>query len=163
MRGAACSAPSCWTPATDAPGEVPLCGSHLASVREALGLPPVGGGRAKPPACTSVVYYLTLDGGRTVKIGTTTTPRARFNALGKRATGVMRVLVAEPGSYREERQLHRRFRHLAAGVNEYFHLTEELSAHVEKVRRDWPEWEAILTALDERHASARKLASDGNK
>lgn len=107
-----CSAPGCWAPAHDSPGGVPLCFGHLSDVREALGLCAVAGreAQAAPPECTSVVYYVSLDGGQTIKIGTTTSPEKRFRALGKRATGVVLVMAAVPGSYREERAEHWTYR-----------------------------------------------------
>jgi len=148
-----CCAPGCWTPARQRLGPVALCAQHLGDVRESLGLARIEGSPAPlppVPPCTSVVYYVSLDGGQTVKIGTTTSPRTRFSALTKRATGVFSVLVASPGSYKEERAAHRRFQHLSTGIGEFFWLKPELREHVAKVRATWPQWEQIVAMLDER-------------
>lgn len=103
------------------------------------------------PSCTSVVYYVSLDGGKTAKIGTTTNPRVRFSALTKKATDVFTVLAASPGSYKEERAAHRKFRHLSTGISEFFWLTPELHEHLAQVRGTWPQWELIVASLNERN------------
>lgn len=145
----ACRAPGCWVPESEVIGGIPLCPQHVKAVRDHFG---VVDRTDMPPAVTSIVYYISLDDGVSVKIGTTTNPRTRFGALQKRATGLMTVHVAEPGSFREERTLHRKFRHLATGRNEYFTLTAELRQHMADVARRWPNWEALIDALNVRTA-----------
>jgi hypothetical protein len=126
------------------------------AVRQALGLSREEERvSATKPATTftAMVYFLTLDGGQTVKIGTTTNPRIRFLALSKKATGAMTLLAAHPGSFKEERAAHRQFRHLSTGKNEYFQLTPELHSYLAEVRREWPDWENLEHSLNLRARS----------
>lgn len=149
-RTALCSKPGCWVRSVEAPGGVPLCAPHLRGLREALGLAPVAASQVEGAplvTCSAIVYFVTLDGGQTVKIGTTSNPRQRFAALEKRA-GSIDLLVAHPGSYREERAAHRRFRHLSAGRKEYFRLDEELLAAVSDLQAEWPNWRLIVRDVE---------------
>lgn len=58
------------------------------------------------------------------------------------------VLVAYPGSYKEERGAHKAFRHLNAGRKEVFHLTPELTEHIHNLHAEWPNWRQVLVDVD---------------
>lgn len=74
-----------------------------------------------------VVYYIRR--AQYVKIGTTTQLRGRMLSLMPDE-----VLAVEPGSYRLEGEMHRRFASLRVRPNlEFFHLQDELRKHIQDV------------------------------
>ncbi|MCI3277634.1 GIY-YIG nuclease family protein [Streptomyces cylindrosporus] len=89
------------------------------------------------PHFESIVYYVLR--GPLVKIGTTVRPARRFAALMPDA-----ILAVEPGDKRRERQRHAEFRPLRVGTSEYFQRSQELDAHIERVRAEFgapnPSW-----------------------
>ncbi|WP_394436266.1 GIY-YIG nuclease family protein [Streptomyces sp. SGAir0957] len=75
----------------------------------------------------AVVYYIRR--GEYVKIGTTTNLRNRMRDLMPDE-----VLAIEPGSYELEATLHAEFGKIRVSLSmEYFHLTDELKAHIDAV------------------------------
>lgn len=145
-RGPVCVAPGCWNTASEELDVVPLCVGHAKGVRLALGM------RSDAPALTAIVYYLTTDGGATVKVGTTTNPRSRFGSLLQGATGRFEVLAAQPGSYKEESQVHQKLARYGAGRREYFKLAPAVIAHIYNVQQSWPNWREMVEQLDRRVA-----------
>lgn len=141
-RGPVCVAPSCWQRAVSAPGGVPLCQRHLSDVAGALAPEP-----PTPEAkIASIVYFVTWDNGETVKIGVTTSPRARWAQLGTGGRKV-EVLVAHPGGRLEEQAAHHRFAHLYTGLKEVFHYRDDLPGYVAELRIKWPNWREIIADL----------------
>lgn len=95
---------------------------RVASAAEAVPLPGTFG-----DAPGGVVYYVRR--AQFVKIGTTTQLRGRMRSLMPDE-----VLAVEPGSYRLEGELHRRFRHIRVRPNlEFFKYTSELRSHIQGV------------------------------
>jgi len=87
--------------------------------------PPTPGAYGDAP--DGVVYY--VKRGNYVKIGTTTKLRNRMRDLMPDE-----VLAVEPGSYKLEGELHRRFAHIRLHAScEYFLLNAELQEHVDEV------------------------------
>jgi hypothetical protein len=93
-----------------------------------------------------IVYYLRR--GDLLKIGTTAKYHARMRALRPDE-----VLAVEPGSYALEHERHRQFSSCrwAAG-SEYFHMGDELIAHVRQLRdlHGIPD-QSVVTVTDGRH------------
>lgn len=97
----------------------------------------------------SIVYYVTWDRGETIKIGTTTSPQRRFAALTLQAGRPADLVAAQPGSYREEKALHRKFRDLLVpGERELFYQRDKLVKHLLSVRKQWPNWRQIASSVD---------------
>jgi len=133
-----CSAVQCWSPVVDTPAGVPLCLEHREQLARELG--------AK---ASSVVYYLTWDGGCSIKIGTSTRPRLRFKQHSKDVGKPVTVLAVHPGGYAEEQVQHARFRDLLLpGQSEVFRAGPALREHVASVNHFWPNWEALVSAIE---------------
>lgn len=80
-----------------------------------------------------VVYFVCADGSDAIKIGFTTDLKRRIRNLecasGRRAT----LLHSMPGTYDDERSLHRRFK--AARLDgEWFEAVPELLLHIDNLR-----------------------------
>lgn len=141
-RPPVCVAPSCWQRAAATPGNVPLCRQHLADVTADLApAPPVPEAKV-----ASIVYFVTWDDCATVKIGVTTSPRARWAQLGGAGRKV-ELLVAHPGGRLEEQATHHRFAHLYTGLKEVFHYRDDLPGYVADLRIQWPNWQEIVADL----------------
>ncbi|WP_403023750.1 GIY-YIG nuclease family protein [Salinibacterium sp. GXW1014] len=79
-----------------------------------------------------VVYYLRFD--RRVKIGTSAHPRRRLAAIRHEE-----LLAFERGDRRLEQQRHREFAGCREG-GEWFTLTPELAAHIDRLRTEGEPW-----------------------
>lgn len=85
---------------------------------------------ARPDA---LVYFLRDDTGP-IKIGTTGQLGARVTQLRRRFSASLRLVLTVPGSFQEERALHKRFAHLALG-HEWFAPAAELLAFIEEAKQ----------------------------
>lgn len=148
-----CSAPSCWAPAVDSPGQVPLCGAHVEAVRSAL-----APSRPVPVAqVASLVYFVTWDACETVKIGITTSPKSRFAALRRPGGPPVQLLVAHPGGRLEEQATHHRFTSLYTGQKELFFYRGGLPGYIADLRSEWPHWKQMVADLQaKRDAGPRR-------
>ncbi|WP_233255384.1 GIY-YIG nuclease family protein [Naasia lichenicola] len=175
-----CAIPGCLS-ASDDPAAISLCADHLAIAAELHGLQH-GASDPLPEPCVlcgsrlgirlptgwtcavcewpygehpdaefaaprvDVVYYLRY--GDRVKIGTTVSPRQRFAALWHDE-----VLAFERGDRRLEHRRHQQFHSARAGTSEWFHLTDEIRAHVDVLAGGvdpwdrWRRWMAEATAI----------------
>lgn len=110
---------------------------------------------------SAIVYYVVLDDPDIVKIGTTQDPRTRMNDLGRRHRIDPVILAARPGSYDVETAVHDQWAgHRVAGrgnARELFRLDDVMHAHIDEVRVQWPDWRAMIAALDARGRPARRL------
>jgi len=90
----------------------------------------------------SIVYYIRR--GDLIKIGTTTNPKRRFEALVPDE-----ILAWEPGGTTEEALRHRQFRRLKQGIGEYFRGEPDLLRHCRKLRAlhgdPDPQWATTAT------------------
>lgn len=101
------------------------------------------GKRHNSPERRSIVYYIRR--GDVIKIGTTVNPAARFGQLMPDE-----ILAFEPGDPALERTRHGQFRSSrVVRRSEYFHQTEELSAHIAALREQYgdpdPSWPSVAT------------------
>lgn len=97
---------------------------------------------------SSIVYYIRR--GALVKIGTTTRPRRRFEALLPDE-----IMAIEPGDRSIEAARHRQFRHLRQSDMEYFTQAADLSAHIRRMRamhgEPDPAWRTTANIAETRH------------
>lgn len=149
-RAPVCMAPGCWGAAVATPAAIPLCAAHFKAVTEAI-----GPASAPPPAfqVNSIVYFVTWDNGETVKIGITTSPRARWAQL-RSGRASFEILVAHPGGRLEEQAAHHRFAHLYTGQKEVFHYAEGLPGYVADLKARWPHWARTIQDLQAMKDSA---------
>lgn len=164
-----CASAGCWNPVVDLIERIPLCAEHRdllvqwASCASLDCLAPVVETVAGVQLCqrhrdqvrrhftgevSSVVYYATWDGGKTIKIGTTTNPGARLRDHAEAAGAPVELLAAHPGARQEEAQQHRRFRSfLLPGEREIFEAGPELLEHIDSIRQLWPDWESLTESV----------------
>jgi hypothetical protein len=144
-----CSAVQCWSPVVATPAGVPLCLEHRDQVARELGA-----------AVASVVYYVTWDDSRSIKIGTSTRPRLRFKQHAKAVGAAVRLLAVHPGGRAEERVQHGRFGHLLLpGQTEVFRAGVDLREHVASVRHLWPDGESLMDAIESRRPRRQRAAT----
>ena len=77
------------------------------------------------------VYYLQV--GDRIKIGYSKQVEQRMKQYPPHST----LLATHPGTPKIEREMHHKFLHLLANGREWFTVTDELMAHIEKVRQDF--------------------------
>ncbi len=94
-----------------------------------------------PRRRVDVVYYLRWDDR--VKIGTTSDPRRRLQAIWHQE-----LLAFEPGGRTVEQRRHRQFAAFREG-GEWFRYSPELHAHVTAVRGGLDPWRRYATWLSE--------------
>ena len=78
-----------------------------------------------------IIYYLRL--GEHIKIGYTTDLAKRLKAYPPMSV----LLATHPGTMKTEAQMHEQFAAHLAGRKEWFHVTDELEAHIERVRQQF--------------------------
>lgn len=149
-----CVATGCWDRSTKQVGAVALCDIHWGTVKAELD-------KMKPfeapqvQNIVSIVYYVTFDGGETVKIGASTSPRARFISLRHHYGRSLKLLAAEPGHFKEEKIVQRMFRGQrislggGQGGTEFFRMNDRLRDHIESVRRENPTWYELPDQVEE--------------
>lgn len=77
------------------------------------------------------VYFVEAVGLSRVKIGYSENPEGRLKQLLTGSPVSLRILAKMPGNQAMEKEIHSRFSHLRV-ENEWFHLTEEIRAYVDK-------------------------------
>ena len=104
------------------------CGTDFAAPGMLLELPQIAAAREADLRRPGIVYYMRF--GDRIKIGFTTDLRARALNVPNDE-----VVAAQPGTMRDERDLHQRFADiLVEGQNEWFHNNADLEAHMASVR-----------------------------
>lgn len=145
-RTISCVATGCWNAAAVTIGGVSLCAAHLERVKGELTVP------APPPVPSAVVYFMSFDQGKTVKIGTSTSPTKRLKALETRH-GAGEMLAAQAGHYTLERALHWEFQDLLVRGSrrmgrEFFRNEGKLTSHMNEIHATRPDWREMVLAVD---------------
>jgi hypothetical protein len=107
------------------------------------------------PIGVRVVYFALCEKRQRIKIGTTAQLDLRLPSLRSDEGAPVKLLRALPGSYRQERWVHRRFAHLRPSITEWFTVAPELLAFIESMA-SLPTDEEIEREKQER--IARQLA-----
>lgn len=90
------------------------------------------------------VYYVTFRGVTDrLKIGTTAQASRRFKTFSSQSGGMVRLLVAEPGSRDQEASRHRQFEHVRISGTEFFRYTGELVDHIASLRQQYPHYRSF--------------------
>jgi hypothetical protein len=150
-----CASAGCWAEVIEVVSLIALCRHHRDHLAAHFGSwAHAEGGLIS--AYKSIVYYVTWDKGETVKIGTTTNPKSRFHAYTAKRGRPVDLLAAHPGSYDEEKSIHRRHSHLrVVNERELFKNGPDLLEHISNVKRAWPNWKQIVNELAWQKAGRR--------
>lgn len=83
------------------------------------------------PDISAMVYFIASEASGNIKIGSSTQPKSRLDALQTAADSPLRLLGTTPGGRRLERSLHRQFSHLRIRANsEWFRPGDDLLDHI---------------------------------
>lgn len=179
-----CSYPFCKTPAVIyADRVIPFCRGHAEAVFRHLADHLPGARRsarrvssatraAQPdPDRPSIVYYVKVDHDH-IKIGYTTSPEQRWARL-RDDYGGCALLVAEPGGMSAEVSRQAQFAHLRVGQSELFRIDPLLTAYIERLQAQRPDWRLLVDEVQavavgarqerQREARARKAAQKPRK
>lgn len=81
---------------------------------------------------TCALYFIQDVGSGAIKIGISSSPRARLSQLQASRPGTLRLLAAIPGDRTAERELHAEFAHLRIR-GEWFRAAPELAARIDSL------------------------------